>query len=174
MSTAEVAIRRPQRWDTPFGVLPLAGADLDRILAVAPFDTMDAEKFPKLCPLKGLLQNDARLVSVRPGDIVVRENDYGNSAFILLDGSLRVILESLSKSLLGRPDRQRKSLLATAVQNWLHKPIPEVRAYGSLHLDGALDNAQTGTRCEFFCKMCRASWSDTKISASSRGISSVN
>ncbi len=143
MSTTEVAIRRPQRWDTAFGER-LTDAELARLLAMPPFDAMDPARFPKSCPLMGLLQNDARRVSVKQGDIVVREGDYGNSAFILLGGSLRVLLESLPQRLLGRAERRRKSLLATAIQNWFGQPIPEVRAYGSLQLDSAIGRRQEG------------------------------
>lgn len=143
MSTAEVVIRRPQRWDTPFGAR-MTDIELARVLAIPPFDSMDPDRFPKSYSLMGLLQNDTRRVLVQPGDIVVREGDYGNSAFIVLSGSVQVILESLPQRLLGRAERKRKSLLATAIQAWFGNPIPEVRRYGSEPWDSDLGRRDEG------------------------------
>ena len=100
MSTAEVAVRRPQRWDTPF-CETMTDEFVDGLLTLPPFRDMDASRFSRSCPLRGILKNDARLVKFQAGDIVVREGDYGNSAFMLLEGSVRVVLESLPKKLLG-------------------------------------------------------------------------
>ena len=100
MSTIDVTVRRPQRWDSPL-CEEMTQADVDRLLDLPPFARMDAQRFPKNCSLRDILLNDARILNLRHGDIIVREGDYGNSAFVVLKGYVRVLLESLSPKLLG-------------------------------------------------------------------------
>ena len=67
-------------------------------------------------------------MSVCSGDIVVREGDYGNSAFLVLDGSLRVVLApELPQSMLGRQSRRRKGFFEALSQLWTNSRVPEVR-----------------------------------------------
>src|SRR5262245_28520357 len=100
MSELELAIPRPQRWDVPFG--PMTEADVDRLLAVEPFRSIDVGAFPPTAPLRGIMLGDMRIGHYQAGDVVVREGDYGNSAFLVLNGSVRVMLERLDPKLLGR------------------------------------------------------------------------
>src|SRR4051812_33396564 len=100
MPELEIAITRPQRWDVPFG--RMTDQDVDRLLAIEPFRSIDATAFPLTLPLRGILMGDARIGRYQAGDIVVREGDYGNSAFLVLSGSVRVMLERLDPTLLGR------------------------------------------------------------------------
>lgn len=108
MSVAQSPLVRPKRWDTPFGS-EMTELDVERLLGVAPFRSIDPSKFSATLPLAGILLNDARIVSFEPGDLVIREGDYGNSAFMLLHGALRVALESLAPELTGHPAPPRKS-----------------------------------------------------------------
>src|ERR687898_458131 len=101
MADMEVAVTRPQRWDAPFGD-PLGDAEVDRLLAVEPFRSIDPTRFPISSPLREILRNDARLLRLSAGDIVVREGDYGHSAFLILSGRVRVVLAGLSAESLGR------------------------------------------------------------------------
>ena len=81
----EVAIKRPQRWDAPFGA-DMTVDDIQRLLRIAPFRDMDASRFSPAIPLQGILQNDTRVRVFQPGDLIVREGDYGNSAFLISAG----------------------------------------------------------------------------------------
>src|SRR5713226_3058527 len=93
-------IAKPQRWDVPFwkeqaesdlGRPPyeMTEAVVDLILSVPPFSQMDAAKFSTAIPLRGVLQNDTRIRQFKKGEIVVRQGDYGSSAFFILSGRVR-------------------------------------------------------------------------------------
>jgi Fe-S-cluster-containing dehydrogenase component/CRP-like cAMP-binding protein len=97
-------------------------------------NTINAEAFPDHTPLAGILQNDTQIVHYKAGDIVVREGDYGNSAFLILDGKLRVFVGDYPDYLLGRDTAGKKGLFATISQIWTSSKIPETRdteKYGS-------------------------------------------
>lgn len=97
---------RPQRWDTPFGP-EMTDDDVDVVVGQSVFSAMDTDRFPQHTPLAGILKNDTRLLRFKAGEIVVREGDYGNSAFLILKGTLRVVLApNLPRNLLGRQQMQ--------------------------------------------------------------------
>lgn len=77
-------------------------ADVSWLRSREPFASMDSKSFPRSMPLDGILRNDCRIQRCEPGEIVVREGDYGNSAFLVLAGSVRVLVDALSPAQLGR------------------------------------------------------------------------
>ncbi len=119
-------LRRPQRWDAPFDP-EMQDEDVRHLLERPEIAVIDADSFPDSMPLEGILQNDTRLVRFNAGDIVVREGDYGNSAFLILDGELRVFTGDYPQDLLGRETAGKKGILETISQIWTNKRIPEVR-----------------------------------------------
>lgn len=143
MPEAPVAIQRPQRWDVPLDE-SMSDEDVDRLLSIEPFASIDPEKFPPSTPLRGILRNDCRIVKFGNGDLVVREGDYGSSAFLILDGSVRVTLESLPPETLGRKQRQRKGIFAAIAQLWTNPNQPEVRVYGEGGQDETLGEREAG------------------------------
>src|SRR5215203_2825839 len=116
MPELEIAITRPKRWDVPFG--RMTDTDVDQLLAVQPFCEIDASAFPPTLPLRGILVGDTRLAHYQSGDVVVREGDYGNSAFLVLSGSVRVVLERLDPNILGREVKPKRSWLRSIAQLW--------------------------------------------------------
>lgn len=125
MSIATMA--RPQRWDSPFGP-DMTDEDVARLLETPQLAAIDAEKFPESTSLHGILRNDTRIVKYAPGDIVVREGDYGNSAFLILKGQLRVVLPpGLPAQMLGRQQVRRKSFLSALSQLWTNHKVAEAR-----------------------------------------------
>ena len=142
-------IARPQRWDAPFGP-EMADADVERLLALPEFADIDAEGFPKHTPLEGILRNDTRIVRYRPGDIVVREGDYGNSAFLVVTGNLRVVITpALPRNLIGRQASKKKNFFEALGQLWSNRAIPEVRdtsRYGGQSLREEGSQEQTDAR----------------------------
>ena len=128
---AEVAtLVRPQRWDTPFGP-DMTEREVEKLLARPEFGEIDRSRFPKNTPLEGILLNDTRLVRTQPGDIVLRLGDYGNSAFLILDGDLRVVLApGLPSRLLGRQQTRKKGFFEALAQLWTNRWLPEVRDVG--------------------------------------------
>jgi Fe-S-cluster-containing dehydrogenase component/CRP-like cAMP-binding protein len=51
---------------------------------------MKDEAFPAHVPLEGILANDVRQVAVQPGDVILREGDYGSTVFLILSGDVVV------------------------------------------------------------------------------------
>src|ERR1043165_800754 len=91
MPAAPQTFDRPQRWDAAFDP-EMSDATVDRLLGVAPFSKMNPENFPKRASLRDVLKHDTRLRKFRKGELVVREGDYGTSAFLVLSGTTRVVL----------------------------------------------------------------------------------
>jgi Fe-S-cluster-containing dehydrogenase component/CRP-like cAMP-binding protein len=118
---------RPQRWDQPFGLL-MTDVDVERLLKIPEISAIEEKNFPSHIPLKGILKNDARIVKYSPGEIVIREGDYGNSAFLVLKGSLKVVLfPGLPSEMLGRQKIHKKSPWQALKQLWNQRKTPEVR-----------------------------------------------
>ncbi len=150
MAEGFASIQRPQRWDVPFGE-KMTDGDAQWLLAQEPFRRMDVARFPAGTSLAGILRNDCRIVHHQPGDLVLREGDYGNSAFLVLSGLLRVVLEKMPAELLGRERPKKRTFFQTIAQLWSNPAWPEVRDYsieatgsGPAARNGRL--ASTGTR----------------------------
>jgi Fe-S-cluster-containing dehydrogenase component/CRP-like cAMP-binding protein len=126
MPELEIAIPRPQRWNEPFG--DMSERDADELLRTEPFRSIDASAFPPSLPLRGILLGDTRIVRYQEGDVVVREGDYGNSAFMILAGTVRVVLERLDPQMLGRSERPQRGWLRAIAQLWQNSRMPEVRS----------------------------------------------
>ncbi|HEY1583138.1 MAG TPA: cyclic nucleotide-binding domain-containing protein [Chthoniobacterales bacterium] len=145
MAESLTRISRPQRWDVPFDP-SMSEAEVDRLLAIPPLSTVDQARFPPTIPLRGILHNDARIRRFEPGDIIVRESDYGNSAFFILSGEVRIVLDPLPSEMLGRRPPQKKSFLASLAQLWSRPRQPEVRDYSSGKIAGSTDAAKVRAR----------------------------
>jgi Fe-S-cluster-containing dehydrogenase component/CRP-like cAMP-binding protein len=135
MAEEPVRISKPQRWDVPFGA-DMTESDVERLMQQAPFNRIDESKFPSSAPLRGILQNDAQLRRFEKGDIVVREGDYGNSAFFIVSGTVQVILDSLPARMLGRRESQKKNFFQSVAQLWERPRYPEVRDYSQREVTG--------------------------------------
>ncbi|EMI40772.1 4Fe-4S dicluster domain-containing protein [Rhodopirellula sp. SWK7] len=103
-----VTVHRPRRWDEPMDP-HMTDADVDWLLARMPFAGLDASQFPKSIPLDGVLKNDCRLHRFSPGQVIVREGDYANSAFLVLEGNAELITRPLPPDVLGRREVEKRS-----------------------------------------------------------------
>ena len=117
---------RPQRWDVPFGDA-MSEEIVEAMMNVPPFAQMDEARFPSACPLRKILLNDTRLRVFEPGDVVVVEGDYGNSAFFVMSGSVRVSLDALASQTLGASAPPRKSFWQATSQLWSNRRHRESR-----------------------------------------------
>lgn len=134
----ETGAQKPQRWDVPFweevsgrrACRPMTDEVIAAILEREPFSTIDPNRFPRSVPLTGILANDARVRRYSSGEIVVRQGDYGNSAFFVLRGKVKVLLENVDEALLGRRVPRRKSLWSALTQLWTNPATPELRHRG--------------------------------------------
>jgi Fe-S-cluster-containing dehydrogenase component/CRP-like cAMP-binding protein len=127
MVDTEVAVARPQRWDEPFGAA-MRDDDVDALLDVEPFRSIDPARFPPSLQLRDILRNDARVQRFAAGDIIVREGDYGSSAFMVLRGRVRVVLAGLSDETLGRESGRKLGWWATLRKVLWRPRTPEVRS----------------------------------------------
>ena len=102
------------------------------------FQAMDAARFPAHLTLEGIIRNDARLVSYKPGDIVAREGDYGSSAFVIVTGELSVVLPpGLPENLLGRAVTRRPEGWMGAIRRIFSRSgVTEARGYASEGWEG--------------------------------------
>jgi hypothetical protein len=62
----------------------LSEPEIEQMLAHAPFCALDLARFPTANSLPAILARHARLLRCEPGDLILREGDYGNSAFVVL------------------------------------------------------------------------------------------
>lgn len=127
MARRPVELQRPERWDNPFSA-DMTAEEVDRVIGLSPMSEIDADTFPASASLRDVIRNDTRIRRYAPGDIVVREEDYGNSAFVVLGGTVRVILRPrLPAEMLGRQATQRRSFWQVIRQLWANPKHPEVR-----------------------------------------------
>ena len=125
--SAVVTMQRPRRWDSPFDP-SMSQAQLAMLLKRPEFAGIEAARFPPSIPLEGVLRNDCRLLSLRPGDIVIREGDYGSSAFLVIRGRLAVVLKpGLPADVLGRAEQHTRGFFASLAQIWRTPAAPEIR-----------------------------------------------
>jgi Fe-S-cluster-containing dehydrogenase component/CRP-like cAMP-binding protein len=118
-------IERPQRWDAAFDP-DMGDAQVARLLGIAPFSAMDPGKFSRRTPLPEILKHDTRIRTFRKGEIIVRQGDYGTSAYLILTGAARVVIQpDLPMSLLGRQKPGKKGLWRTLAQLWSGRRPPE-------------------------------------------------
>ena len=124
---APASIPPPQRWAQPFGE-HMGDKDVQRILGMAPFASMDPARFRAPLTLDGIVRNDTRLRRYARGEIVVRAGDYGNSAFLIIKGGVRVVLPpGLPESVLGRSSPKRKNWAQAVAQLWRNPAQAETR-----------------------------------------------
>lgn len=124
MAAPPLVLERPQRWDAAFDP-EMTPEAVQRILKLAPFRDMHPEAFPKKLSLADILQHDVRIRRFRNGEIIVREGDYGTSAFMIISGSVRIVLGSLPASVLGRRVSKRKGFFKVLAQMWSGQREPE-------------------------------------------------
>ena len=127
MFNASVIMERPKRWDTPFDH-NMTDSQVEILLQRPEFSVIDPSRFRSSIPLEGIIKNDCRINRYKPGDIVVRDGDYGNSAFLLLKGNATVVIRpGLPSEILGRTSKKKKSLWQQISQIWKNSKFPETR-----------------------------------------------
>lgn len=135
-------IQKLERWSVPFDE-NMSEADVDRLLTLTPFREMDPAAFPLRTPLRDILRFDTRLRRFRRGEIIVRAGDYGTSAFMVLEGPVRVVLApGLPASMLGRREPRRRGLFRILAQMWAGTRGSERVRRSRLHYDEALGTRQ--------------------------------
>src|SRR5262245_3206674 len=148
--TPPPTLERPRRWDVSFDP-EMTESAVSRLMSLEPFSRMRLENFPKSLPLRGIVQNDMRLRRFRRGEIVVRQGDYGTSAFMVISGELKVIKNPpLPPALLGRAERKRKGLFRLVAQLWSGSRAPESFRSSELRQDARIEARATGQDVKIF------------------------
>ncbi|MDB6115332.1 MAG: hypothetical protein JWQ83_841 [Lacunisphaera sp.] len=120
----------PERWDSPFSE-EMGDGDVDGLLAHPLFVSTDPARFPASIPLRGILKNDARLRKYSRGEIIVRKGDYGHSAFMILDGTVQVLVRDPGAEQLGQRPQVRPTLWGS-LKRWLKRPHYAEQSTGNL------------------------------------------
>src|SRR5215472_8100133 len=150
MPAALPILDRPRRWDASFDP-EMTETAVNRLLTLEPFCKMRQESFPKSLPLRGILQHDARVRRFRRGEIIVRQGDYGTSAFMVISGELKVVKQPpLAPSLLGRKERGRKNFLGLITQLWSGGREPESFRPADLKQDAGIEARGMGEEAKVF------------------------
>ena len=127
MARKPVELQRPERWDNPFSP-DMTRGEVDRVIALPPLSEIEPNNFPSTASFRDVIRNDTRIRRFAPGEIIVRQGDYGNSAFFVLTGTARVILgPQLPAEALGRKATRRRGVLQAVKQLWSNAKLPEVR-----------------------------------------------
>jgi Fe-S-cluster-containing dehydrogenase component/CRP-like cAMP-binding protein len=105
----------------------MSDAAVERLLGIAPFRHMNAAAFPRSAPLADILRNDAGIRRYRKGEIIVREGDYGTSAFMVVSGAVQAVLSpGLPPAIVGRREPSRRGWFSTVAQWWGNSREDEV------------------------------------------------
>ena len=126
MSDLRTTKDRPKRWSVPFST-EMDDDAVARVLSHVPFSAMQADNFSRAAPLRELVRNDMRVRRYRAGEIIVREGDYGTSAFFVMSGQAEVVLSpDLPTRVLGRRDAPSRGIWRSFAQLWSNAKEDEV------------------------------------------------
>ena len=150
MTTTHQTLRLTRK-NTPFGP-DMTDYDVWKLFSIPEIAAIDKAKFPASNPLEDVLKNDTRIRRYKPGEIIVREGDYGNSAFLVLNGKLRLVLSpGLPNYILEQKQPPpKKNLWQSLGQLMTKRRIPEVRDPESYANPANLEIGQDGNQHSVF------------------------
>lgn len=119
MTVELVEVERPDRWDHPLSE-EMQSEQVSWLLGQHPFHGMDVDRFARSTPLADILRNDTRILSLEAGDLVFREGQYGGTAYLVLDGQVRIFLSKLLAG--GSKPREKRRI---DWLNWLRSKTPK-------------------------------------------------
>ena len=173
--TGAANMDRQERWNVSFCDeidSEMTPEIIDELLAVSPFDSIDNSRFSGKITLRGILENDCRIRTFEKGEIVVRQGDWGNSAFFVLDGQLIADLESEKKtesSILGTRKPNRKSFFQRVAQLWNRPKTAEYRDVTKYGKSQQVNTLGDGTQTRIFLSDISQTLDDCKTAAIETG-----
>ena len=114
--------------DVPFDPV-MSDNDVRRLAEHEIFDFVESkDRRSKLLPV---LKLHSREIRCKPGDVLLREGDWGNTAYLILDGEVAIEVEGSSKSLSAffpqRGEAKKNSVFGAIAQFWRNSRIQEHR-----------------------------------------------
>ena len=82
-------VKKPRKWDAPFGQERMRPDVVSTLLSLPFFRDIDEGYFPEDLTLAAIVANDGRILRYNRGDIVYRQGEYSTSVFVILSGSIR-------------------------------------------------------------------------------------
>lgn len=139
-------IKRPERWDSPFSLeLPdvlearlMTDVDIERVRKSPLFANLSVDT-GKDSEIWKIIKNDARIRRYKEGAAVICEGDYGNSAFLVLNGACTAVINSLPPSMLNRETAPKKSYLQSLIGLFTIHDSPEEGTPDSFRVEKAQD-----------------------------------
>lgn len=119
-------IEKPQRWAQPFAP-EMDDLAVERLLQIEPFRSMRVDAFPPQLPLREILRNDCRIREYQPSELVIRQGEYGNSAYLILEGRLLAALRLRDPQAFAPLLPSQKNWFQSIAQLWNRSGFPEVR-----------------------------------------------
>ena len=117
-------IEKEQWWDPE-----MTSQDIKKILSLELFEKIDPTKFPPNRSLEEIIYKHTRLLDYQKGEVIIRAGDYGNSAYLIYDGEVGVILpNSVPGSIFGETVKQPTNWFKEIAKLWQNPSYPEVRA----------------------------------------------
>jgi Fe-S-cluster-containing dehydrogenase component/CRP-like cAMP-binding protein len=146
LSTLVSQAQRPNRWEQLLDP-NMSEEIVDELLTREPFASMDPSRFPSGTPLRDILRCDTAVRNFDTGGIVIRKDDYGTSAYLVLDGEVDVVIRpEIDPRLLGRSPSVKKGFIARFAQLWSNSAEPEVWKKKSRLLGDKLNDSYDNER----------------------------
>ncbi|MGK0341730.1 MAG: CRP-like cAMP-binding protein, partial [Candidatus Azotimanducaceae bacterium] len=148
MTEAIRVIKRQKQREQSFDKF-MRPEDVERLLAVEPFVSMDERLFPESSPLREILLKDTRILRLDEGQLIFREGEYGESAFLLLAGEVTGI-EDLDQQVQGGTRTVKKGFWETFNQLLAPHELPEFRDVSNYRVDQDLAYQAGGNKEESY------------------------
>jgi Fe-S-cluster-containing dehydrogenase component/CRP-like cAMP-binding protein len=136
VSANPTQIRRPRKWDQAFSA-DLDETEISAVLEQEPFKSMLQEKTSSSSGAKNkifdILKNEARVTDFKPEELIVRQGDYGATAYFIISGEVQVLF-NVDDKLLGRSSNQNKGIISHIARVLKKSDMPETRDPSSYDL----------------------------------------
>ena len=140
------------------------------LLATEPFASMDEKAFPAGTPLREILRADSAVREYGNGEIVLRKDDYGTSAFLVLEGEVDVVIKpDIDPRDLGRSPRVKKNFIKRLSQLWGNNPEPEGWSNRSPRASDSIKGSVNGKMASVYLQDWPRIVSDSKTVALGQG-----
>lgn len=135
--------------------VPLAPMDPSRVDYLKGIDAFAGlePKFRESAAFRKILEKDTRLAEYENGDIIIREGDWGNSAYFVVSGAVHVELEPdgvFPREFLGRLESKRKTIFGALAQWWSNHPTPEYRDVATYEFAEGTKRRHRGTETRIY------------------------